>query len=169
MQNYSKVAQSCPTVWDPMDCSLSGFSVHGIFQARVLGGLPFPSPGAFPTHESNPGLPHCRQTLYHLSHQGSPFIQNTDHKGTCRKCTCIIRAHNFPSKTACRETDRNTHIVAAVQLPSRVQLCATPWTVAPRPPCLSLSPRVCSESCPLSLTICPLPSPSPPAFNLSQH
>ena len=28
--------QSCPTPCDPMDCSLPGFSVHGIFQARVL-------------------------------------------------------------------------------------------------------------------------------------
>ena len=28
--------------------------------------------GIFPTQELNPGLPHCRQTLYHLSHQGSP-------------------------------------------------------------------------------------------------
>ena len=32
----SKVTQSCPTLCDPMDCSLPGFSVHGIFQARVL-------------------------------------------------------------------------------------------------------------------------------------
>ena len=32
----SEVAQSCPTFSDPMDCSLPGFSVHGIFQARVL-------------------------------------------------------------------------------------------------------------------------------------
>ena len=32
----SEVAQSCPTLSDPMDCSLSGSSVHGIFQARVL-------------------------------------------------------------------------------------------------------------------------------------
>ena len=29
--------------------------------------------GIFPTQESNPGLPHCRQKLYHLSHQGSPI------------------------------------------------------------------------------------------------
>ena len=34
--------------------------------------LPFPSPGNFPTQGSNPGLPHCRQMLYHLSQQGSP-------------------------------------------------------------------------------------------------
>ena len=30
------VTQSCPTLYDPMDCSLPGFSVHGIFQARIL-------------------------------------------------------------------------------------------------------------------------------------
>ena len=33
---WSEVAQSCPTLCDPMDCSLLGFSVHWIFQARVL-------------------------------------------------------------------------------------------------------------------------------------
>ena len=32
----SEVTQSCPTLCNPTDCSLSGFSVHGIFQARVL-------------------------------------------------------------------------------------------------------------------------------------
>ena len=32
----SEVAQSCPTLCDPVDCSLPGSSVHGIFQARVL-------------------------------------------------------------------------------------------------------------------------------------
>ena len=30
------VAQSCPTLWDPMNCSLPGSSAHGIFQARIL-------------------------------------------------------------------------------------------------------------------------------------
>ena len=32
----SEVSQSCPTLCNPMDCSLSGSSVHGIFQARIL-------------------------------------------------------------------------------------------------------------------------------------
>ena len=36
VKSQSKVAHSCPTPSDPMDCSLSGPSVHGIFQARVL-------------------------------------------------------------------------------------------------------------------------------------
>ena len=36
VRSESEVAQSCPTLSDPMDCSLPGSSVHGIFQARVL-------------------------------------------------------------------------------------------------------------------------------------
>ena len=35
-QCESEVAQSCPTLCDPVDCSLPGFSIHGILQARVL-------------------------------------------------------------------------------------------------------------------------------------
>ena len=38
------------TLWDAMDCSLPGFSVPGILQARML--VPFPSPGDLP----NPGM-----------------------------------------------------------------------------------------------------------------
>ena len=36
VKNESEVAQSHPTLSDPLDCSLPGSSVHGIFQARVL-------------------------------------------------------------------------------------------------------------------------------------
>ena len=36
VKSESQVAQSCPTLRDPMDCSLPGSSVRGIFQARVL-------------------------------------------------------------------------------------------------------------------------------------
>ena len=36
VKSESEVAQSCPTLNDPMDCSLLGSSVHGIFQTRVL-------------------------------------------------------------------------------------------------------------------------------------
>ena len=35
-KSESEVTQSCPTLCDPMDCSLPGSSIHGIFQARVL-------------------------------------------------------------------------------------------------------------------------------------
>ena len=36
VKSESEIAQLCPTLSDPMDCSLPGFSVHGILQARVL-------------------------------------------------------------------------------------------------------------------------------------
>ena len=36
VKSESEVARSCPTLSDPMDCSLPGSSIHGIFQARVL-------------------------------------------------------------------------------------------------------------------------------------
>ena len=36
VESESEVAQSCPTLSDPMGCSLPGSSVHGIFQARIL-------------------------------------------------------------------------------------------------------------------------------------
>ena len=65
--------QSCLTLCDPKDYSPSGSSVHGILQARMLEWVVIPfSRGIFPTQGSNPHLLHCRQILYHLSHQGSP-------------------------------------------------------------------------------------------------
>jgi len=38
VKSESEVTQLCPTISDPMDCSLPGSSIHGIFQARVLEG-----------------------------------------------------------------------------------------------------------------------------------
>ena len=63
-----EVAQSRLTLCDPVDCSPPGSSVHGILQARILEWVAI---SFFPTQGSNPGLLHCRQTLYPLSHQGN--------------------------------------------------------------------------------------------------
>ena len=60
------VTQSCLTLCDTMVCPWNspgkntGVGYHSLFQ------------GIFPTQRSNPGLPHCRQMLYHLNHQGNP-------------------------------------------------------------------------------------------------
>ena len=45
VKSESEVTQSCLTLRDPMDCSLPGSSIHGIFQARVLEWVPFSFPG----------------------------------------------------------------------------------------------------------------------------
>ena len=101
------VTQSCPTLCSPMDCS----------SPRLR--CPWNSPGKntgvgscsllqriFPTQGLNPGLLHCRQILYYLSHQGSPRIAYPFSKGTCwpRKQTrvsCI--AGRFFTSGAIRE------------------------------------------------------------------
>ena len=64
------VAQLCPTLCNPMDCSLPGSSVHGSLQARLLKWVAIPGDLA-PPQGSNLGPLHCRQILYHLSHQGN--------------------------------------------------------------------------------------------------
>ena len=48
----AKSLQSCLTLCDPMDCSLPGFSVHGILRQEYCSGLPCPPPGNHP----DPGI-----------------------------------------------------------------------------------------------------------------
>ena len=65
--------QSCPTLCNPMNCSPPGSSVLGNSPGKHTGvGCHALLQGIFSTQESNPGLPHCRWILDHLSHQGSP-------------------------------------------------------------------------------------------------
>ena len=69
------VPQLCPILCDPMDCSPPGTCVHGDSPGKnTRVGCHFLLQGLFPTQGSNPGLPHFRRILYHLSHQGSPRI-----------------------------------------------------------------------------------------------
>ena len=51
------LTQWCPTLCDPLDCCLPGSSVPGIFQARILDGLPFPTPGGLPDLGIEPTSP----------------------------------------------------------------------------------------------------------------
>ena len=68
------VAQSCLTLCNPMDYSPPGSSVHGDSPGKNTGvGCHALLQGIFPTQGSNPGVPHCRWILYHLSRQGSPL------------------------------------------------------------------------------------------------
>ena len=68
------IVQSCLTLCDPMDGSPPGSSVYGDSPGKNIGvGRHALLQGIFPTQGSNPSLPHCRQILYHLSHQGSFF------------------------------------------------------------------------------------------------
>ena len=67
--------QSCPTLWDLMDCSPPGFSVHGILQATILEwvAIPFSRGSSQPKDQTHV---YCiaRQILYHVSHERSPQL-----------------------------------------------------------------------------------------------
>ena len=63
VKSESEVAQSCLTLSDPMDCSLPGSSVHGIFQARVLEWVAI----AFSDHTATLSkIFHCFNLFIHL-------------------------------------------------------------------------------------------------------
>ena len=80
-----KVAPSCPTLCDPMD-----YTVSGVLQARILEWVSLSLlQGIFPTQGQNPGLLHCRQILYQLSHQGSP----KDYESPQINCCCCSVSH----------------------------------------------------------------------------
>ena len=87
-------AQVCPTLCNPMDCNLPASSVHGILQTRILEWVAMPSSrgsgglGRSPIHRLSPGLLHCRQILYHLSHHGSPI--------PCKKVQICVQLNGFP-------------------------------------------------------------------------
>ena len=74
LQECVLVAQSCTPLCDPLDCYPTVYSVHGILHARILEWVAIPfSRRSLPPRDWTPvGHLHCRQILYHLSHQGSP-------------------------------------------------------------------------------------------------
>ena len=77
----AKLLQSCPTLCDPMDYSLTGFSVHGILQARIL-----PSPRGLP----NPGNKTTSLTSPALA--GGFFTTSTKSFHTCRCCCSFTKS-----------------------------------------------------------------------------
>ena len=72
VKSESEVTQLCPTLSNPMDCSLPGSSVHGIFQARVLerGAIAFSVIGY---------LSPCSFSSCHVSDSAQPYMGNTEH------------------------------------------------------------------------------------------
>ena len=75
MKSESEVTQSCPTLSGPMDCSLPGSSVHGIFQARVLewGAIAFSAQCPWPWPLSHTNASPMEQPLVSLSKLHSNF------------------------------------------------------------------------------------------------
>ena len=82
-----KITPNLPIPVNKWSCSVVSDSLwsNGLYPTRLLHPWNFPGKSTgvdchfllqeiFPTQGSNPGLPHCRQLLYHLNHQGGPYI-----------------------------------------------------------------------------------------------
>ena len=103
-----KVSQSRRTLCDPMDCPWNSLGQKtGVCSLSLLQGI-------FQTQESNPGLPYCRQILYHLNHKGSPRILEwvtypfSSRSSRSRNRTGVSRtADRFFTNWAIREAGNN--------------------------------------------------------------
>ena len=86
---HAKSLQSCPTLCDPVDCSLSGCSVHGILQARILKCFPCPSPWAC--------VIYCiADTIHSASHLFTPsalFTESRVHEAGAKRQEEDMRSH----------------------------------------------------------------------------
>ena len=71
----SEVAQSCPTLCNPVDCSLPGSSLHGILQQEYWTGLPFPSPGDLPNLGIKPQTPALQADALTSEPPGTLLVQ----------------------------------------------------------------------------------------------
>ena len=67
-----EVAQSCPTLCDPVDCSPPGSSVHGFSRQEYWSGLPFPFPGDLPNPGIEPGSPTLQADTLSSEPPGKP-------------------------------------------------------------------------------------------------
>ena len=94
------VTQSCPTLCNPVDCSLPGSSVHEIIQAGILEWVAFPPPGDLPDL-------HINQCLL-----------------------CLLQRQQILYHWAIREAHTHYHHFSSVQRLSPVWLFVTPWIAA---------------------------------------
>ena len=91
MKSESEVAQSCPTLSDPMDCSPPGSSIHGIFQARVLewGAIAFSMDGP---KDSKSGkerqMPYDMTLMWNLKQDTSELTHETESWTQRTDCGC---------------------------------------------------------------------------------
>ena len=77
-------AQSCPILCDRIDCSPPGSFVRGIFKARILEGLPFPTPGDLPDSGIEPMSPEVAGRFFTTVPPGKPHYLLYTHDQTFR-------------------------------------------------------------------------------------
>ena len=115
------VPQLCLILWDPMDCSPQGSSVHGTLQERILAWVAIPFSRGSSRPKDQTGSPVLQAFLYHLSHQGFhsyllQIPQNTAAVKQSRKKN-DIRGENI--------YNLETHITLVIRSERTVELVCT--------------------------------------------
>ena len=157
VKSESQIAQSCPTLSDPIDCSPAGSSVHGIFQARVLewGGIAFSNEQKCPINLLQNFI------AYYLARKCTIWHKNVQ-KGNHVKLWKQTLSNTNPGQNF-------THYLLYILLlfthpimSDSLQPYGLQYTRIPYP---SLSLRVCSNACPLSCWCHPTTSFSVDSFS----
>ena len=92
-------AQSCPTLCDPMDSSLPGSAVHGIFGQEYWSGLPFPCPGDLPNPGIEPRSPALQTDTLPSEAPGKPYTaKETKNKQKAIYGMRVIFANNVTDR-----------------------------------------------------------------------
>ena len=164
------VSQFCWALCD--SCSPPGSSVQGHSPGKNIGvGCHARLQGIFPTQESNPGLLSCRQILYSLSHQGSPYVINAAVASAESLQSCLTLCDPIDSSPPGSPVPgilqaRTLEWVAIsfssvwkwkvkVKSLSRVRLFSSPWTAAYQaPPSMGFSRQEYWSRSPLPSLLC---------------
>ena len=121
------VSQLCPTLCDPMDCSLPGSSVHGDSPGKnTRVGCHACLMVILPTQGSNPRLLYCRRFLYHLIHQFSSVqslsrvrLFATPWTAACQASLSITSPRSPPKPMSIESVmPSNRHILSSLLIPS---------------------------------------------------
>ena len=118
---YCSVAQLCLTLCDPTGCSLPGSSVHGIFQARIRSGLPFPILGDLP----DPGIEPLSLASPALA--GGFFATSA----TWEAQAGFSLAHTSSWKSLCSVLPAQLYMTSCHDNPGKVTSCGT-WGMRTR-------------------------------------
>ena len=99
-----EVAQSCPTLCNPMDCSLPGPSVHGSFQAIVLEwiAISFSRGSSQPRDQTRTSYISCIgwRVLYHWRHLGSSHMCVYIYLHVVSVCVCMLWPRNYSTSAS---------------------------------------------------------------------
>ena len=132
----AKSLQSCPTLCDPMDCSLPGFSVHGILQARTLEWVAISFSNAWKWKVKVKSLSRVRlfATPWTAAYQAPPSMGFSGQ--TVLEWGAIAFSHMSLGKCKLKQWDDISTYILLLLLSrfSRVRLFATPWTAAYQAP-----------------------------------